>query len=106
MGVHDPRAQSGLQLGLVHRFWAILDRILAGFIGLTENFFQALDLGHPVQAKLLEIASQGIHQPALVTVELRESSWILPGLRIVLDDVIYGTVEDHEPRGIRSDKLG
>src|SRR5262249_16978250 len=39
---------SGLQLGLVHRFWTILDRILAGFIGLAENFLQRLHLGHPV----------------------------------------------------------
>ena len=26
--------------------------------------------------------------------------WVLPGFRIVLDNVIYGTVEDHQPRGI------
>ena len=26
--------------------------------------------------------------------------WILSRLRIVLDDVIYGIVEDHEPRGV------
>src|SRR5262249_4922981 len=64
-----------------------------------------LDLGHPVQPKLLEIASQRVDQAALVAVELRESSWILSGLRIVLDDVIDGTVEDHEPCGITRDDL-
>jgi hypothetical protein len=42
------RAQSGLLLGLVHRFWTMLGGMLAGFIGLAENFFQGLDLGHPV----------------------------------------------------------
>jgi hypothetical protein len=26
--------------------------------------------------------------------------WVLPGFRIVLDNVIYGTVEDHKLRGI------
>jgi hypothetical protein len=45
---HNRRSHSGLLLGLVHRFWTILDRILAAFIGLAENFFQGLDLGHPV----------------------------------------------------------
>jgi hypothetical protein len=29
--VHNRRAHSGLLLGLVHRFWTILGRILAGF---------------------------------------------------------------------------
>src|SRR4029453_11519221 len=32
--------------------------------------------------------------------------WVLPGFRIVLDDVIYGTVEDHKPRGITGYNLG
>jgi hypothetical protein len=30
----------------------------------------------------------------------------LPGFWIVLDDVIYGTVEDHQPRGVTGDNLG
>jgi hypothetical protein len=57
-------------------------------------------LGHPVQAELLEIPSQGVHQTALVAVELAQPSWILSRFRIVLDNVIYGTVEDHKPRGV------
>jgi hypothetical protein len=63
------RAQSGLQVGLVHRFWTILGGILGGFIVL-EHLFQGFDLGHPVQAELLEIPSQGVHQAALVAIEL------------------------------------
>ena len=31
---------------------------------------------------------------------------ILSGLRIVLDDVIDGTVEDHAPRRVTGDTLG
>jgi hypothetical protein len=39
-------------------------------------------------------------------IELQESPWVLPGFRIVLDNVIYGTVEDHEPRGVTRYNLG
>jgi hypothetical protein len=39
-------------------------------IGLAENFFQALDLGHPVQAELLKISSQRVYQATLVAIEL------------------------------------
>ena len=40
------RAQSGLQLGLVHRFWTIVGGIIAGFV--LEHLFQSFHLGHPV----------------------------------------------------------
>ena len=69
MGVHHRRAQSGLLLGLVHRFWTIVSGILAGFIVL-EQLFQSFDLGYSVQTGLLEIPSQRVHQAALVAVEL------------------------------------
>jgi len=36
----------------------------------AENFFQGRDLGHPVQAELLEILSQRVDQATLVAVEL------------------------------------
>ena len=63
------RAQSGLHLGLVHRFWTILGGILAGFIVL-EQVFQGFHLWDSVQAELLKVAGQGVHQPALVAIEL------------------------------------
>ena len=53
----------------------------------------------------LEIARQRVHQAALIAVELAQPSWILPGLRIVLDDVIYRTVKDHEPGSVTNDNL-
>ena len=59
-----------------------------------------------VQAKLLEVAGKAIHQAALVAIELAQTSWILPGSRVVLDDVIYGAVEDHKPGGITGYNLG
>jgi hypothetical protein len=40
-----------------------------------------------VQAELLEIPGQRVHEAALVSIELAQPSWILSGLRIVLDDV-------------------
>ena len=67
--VHNRRAHSELLLRLVHRFCRILGGILAGFIVL-EQLFQSLHLGHPLQAELLEIPSQGVHQAALVAIEL------------------------------------
>src|SRR5262245_1066622 len=76
------RAQSGLQLGLVHRLWTILGGILAGFIVL-EQVFYGLHLGHSIQAKLLEITSQGVHQTALVAIELRESTGVFSHLLVV-----------------------
>ena len=63
------RAQSGLLLGLVRRFWTILGGILAGFIVL-EQVFQGFHLGHSIQPELLKIAGKRVHQTALVTIEL------------------------------------
>src|SRR5262247_4766508 len=48
---------------------------------------------------------QRVHQAALVAVELREPTWILPGFWIVLDDVIDGAVEYHKPGGVTRDNL-
>jgi hypothetical protein len=99
MEAYNRRAQSRLQLGLIHRFWTILGGIFAGFI-ILEQLVQGLHLGHAIQAKFLEIPSQRVHQAPLVSIELRESPWVLLRLRLVLDDVIDGTVEDHKPGGV------
>ena len=71
-----------------------------------EQFLQGLDLWDSIQAELLEMVGQRIDQAALVAVELAQPSWILPGFRVVLDDVIYGTVEDHEPGRVTGDNFG
>ena len=60
MEAYNRRTQSGLLLGLTHRFWTILGGILTGFIVL-EHLFQSFYFGHPVQAELLEIPSQRVH---------------------------------------------
>jgi hypothetical protein len=39
-------------------------------------------------------------------VELAQASWVLPGFRIVLDDMIDGIVEGHQPGGITGYDLG
>jgi hypothetical protein len=90
------RAQSGLHLGLVHRFWTILGGILAGFI-ILKQLVQGFHSRHLVQAKLLKVAGKTVNQPPLVAIELALPSWILSGFWIVLDNVINGAVKGHEP---------
>src|SRR5262249_14905205 len=63
------RAQSGLHLGLVDRFWTILGGILAGLIVL-EQLLQGFHSWDAIQTELLEIPRQRVHQPPLVAIEL------------------------------------
>ena len=98
------RAQSGLLLGLVHRFWTILGGILAGFIVL-EQVVQGFHLWDSIQPELLKVAGKASSPGRACSHRAGLASWVLPGFRIVLDDVIYGTVEDHKPRGITGDNL-
>ena len=98
------RAQSGLLLGVVHRFWTILGGILAGFIVLKQ-LVQGFDSWHSVQAELLEVPSKRIHEPALVAVELRESPGILSHPLVVGYDAVYSPIENHQPCGIAGDDL-
>ena len=99
------RAQSGLLLGLVHRFWTILGGIFAGFIVL-EQLIQGFHPWAPGPGRTSGDSQSASSPAALVAIELAKPSWVLPGFRIVLDDVIYGTVEDHEPGGITGYNLG
>jgi hypothetical protein len=98
------RAQSGLHLGLVDRFWTILGGILACFIVLKQ-LVQGFDSWHSVQAELLEVPSQRIHEPALVTIELRESAWILSHLLVVVYNTFDSSIENHQPSGIAGNDL-
>jgi len=81
---------------LVDRFWTILGGILAGLI-VPEHLFQGFHPGHPVQTELFG-DSQSASSPApACSHRVGLDLWVLSGLRIVLDDVIDGTVKDHEP---------
>jgi hypothetical protein len=76
------RAQSGLQLALVHLFWTILCGILAGFIVLKQ-LLEGFHLRHSIQPELLKVPSKRIHQTTLVTIELRKSTGVFSYLLVV-----------------------
>jgi hypothetical protein len=98
------RAQSGLLLGVVHRFWTILGGILAGFIVLKQ-VLEGFHLWHSIQPELLKVPSKRIHQTTLVTIELRKSAWIFSHLLVVDYNAVYSAIENHQPRGIAGDDL-
>ena len=98
------RAQSGLLLG-----WFIVSgQSWVGFSLVSSSWSSSsrvLTSWHSVQAELLEVPSQRIHEPALVAVELRESPGVLSHLLVVGYDAVYSPIENHQPSGIAGDDL-
>src|SRR5215831_7854693 len=103
MRVHNRRSQSqpfcSVWFIVSEQSWVEFSLVSSASLKISSRVLTLATLS------FLEIARQRVHQTPLIAVELAQPPWILPGLRIVLDDVIDGTVEDHEPRGIRGDNL-
>jgi hypothetical protein len=101
---YNRRAQSGLFVGSVHCFWTILGN--SRWFHRPGAGLREFSRAHSIQPKLLKVAGKRVHKTALVAIQLMESWRILSNLLVTLDNVIYGTVEDHKPRGIAGYNLG
>jgi len=91
MRVHNRRSQSqpfcSVWFIVSEQSWGEFSLVSSASLKISSRVLTLATLS------FLEIARQRVHQAALIAVELAQPSWILPGLRIVLDDVIDGTVE-------------
>jgi len=66
----------------------------------VQTYAGGLHRGGSVQSELLELPGQRVDQAALVIVQLVQTTRILSHLLVTLDDVVNGTVEHDQSRGI------